>query len=362
MAVPLHPDIITKSKMKKIMAVTVAAAMLMAGCTQEKKAEMMHSVMTVQPQQMGGTQLKQFSGQVKESADVNLGFKTAGQILKIYVKEGQRVSKGQLLAQLDDKDYNLGVKAAQAQYNQLKNEVARLKKLYDAKSITANDYEKATSGLEQVSVNLENNKNKVAYTKLYAPANGIIQSVNFEVMEMVNAGTPVFNILYTGGMEVEVNIPTNIYLQRSNFKATYCSLNGHSYQARLLSIVPKADNTQLYKATFAIEGATDDVVSGMNANVSIDINGEGRQVGMTVPAKAVFENNGKSYVWVVAKDSTVNRQEVSLGGAAENGHVLITSGLKGDETIVKAGVNALQDKERVKIISKASETNVGEML
>lgn len=347
--------------MKKSMVITMAAV-LMAGCTEEKKAEMQHSVITVQPSVVGGSQLKQFAGQVKELADVNLGFKTAGQILKIYVKEGQQVRKGQLLAQLDDKDYQLGVKAAEAQYNQLKNEVARLTKLYEAKSVSGNDYEKAASGLEQVSVNLENNRNKVAYTRLYAPANGVIQSVNFEVMEMVNAGTPVFNILYTGGMQVEVNIPTSVYLQRGYFKGAYCKVNGHSYAARLISIVPKADNTQLYKATFAIEGADKDVVSGMNADVSIDINGGQERAGMSLPANAVFENGGKSYVWVVSKDSTVNRQEVTIGGASEEGDIIVTSGLSGSETIVKAGVNALQDKEKVKIIGQTSETNVGAML
>lgn len=336
--------------------------MLMAGCAEEKKAEMTHSVMTVQPSVVGGSQLKQFAGQVKESADVNLGFKTAGQILKIYVKEGQQVRKGQLLAQLDDKDYLLGVKAAEAQYNQLKNEVARLTKLYEAKSVSGNDYEKATSGLEQVSVNLENNRNKVAYTRLYAPANGIIQSVNFEVMEMVNAGTPVFNILYTSGMQVEVNIPTSVYLQRGHFKGVYCNVNGHSYLGRLISIVPKADNTQLYKATFAIEGADKSVVSGMNADVSINIDGGSEHIGFSLPANAVFENSGKSYVWVIGKDSVASRQEVSVSGADEDGNIIVISGLNGNETIVKAGVNALQDKEKVKIIDQASETNVGAML
>lgn len=347
--------------MKKIMY-TLAAAIALASCISEKKEVALHSVMTVQPSVVGGSELKQFAGQVKEQADVNLGFKTAGQILKIYVKEGQAVRKGQLLAQLDDKDYLLGVKAAEAQYNQLKNEVERLTKLYEKKSVSGNDYEKATAGLEQVSVNLENNMNKVKYTKLYAPASGIIQSVNFEVMEMVNAGTPVFNILYTGGMQVEVSIPTSVYLQRGNLKGAYCSINGHSYTARLISIVPKADNTQLYKATFAIDKAGQDVVSGMNANVQLDINSGQERAGLSLPVNAVFEDGGKSYVWVVGKDSTVSRQEISIRGAGDDGSVIVSSGLNGDETVVRAGVHALQDKEKVRIIAKESGTNVGGML
>ena len=144
---------------------------------------MIPGVMTVQPQQLGTSQQEHFSGIVKEQQDMNLGFKTPGQILKIYVKEGQYIQKGQLLAQLDDKDYNLGVKAAQVQATQLEHEVERLQKLYKAKSISGNDYEKAISGLEQVRINLKSNQNKVEYTRLYAPTSGIVETVNFEEME-----------------------------------------------------------------------------------------------------------------------------------------------------------------------------------
>lgn len=352
--------------MRKVL-LGMTAVLLLVGCGEEKKAEMWHSVMTVQPQATGTNEVKHFAGTVKEQGDVNLGFKTAGQILKIYVKEGQHVQKGQLLARLDDKDYLLGVRAAEAQHTQLQHEVERLKKLYEARSISGNDYEKATSGLEQVEVNLENNRNKVAYTRLYAPASGIVQAVNFEEMEMVNAGTPVFNIIYTQGLQVEVNIPTSTYLQRGSFKGSYADINGQHYALRLISIVPKADNTQLYKATFALEGASKseklkDVASGMNADVTIDIDGGNVQAALSLPLHAVFERDGKSYVWVVGKDSTVTQRPITVGNADEQGNITIVSGLTGIETIVKAGVNALQDKEKVKIIGEDSETNVGGML
>lgn len=347
--------------MKRAMYI-LATALLISGCSDEKKAEMVHSVMTVQPQVLSTTAVKQFAGQVKGQADVNLGFKTAGQILKIYVKEGQQVSKGQLLARLDDADYNLGVKAAQAQYTQLQNEVERIGKLYESKSISANDYEKATYGLEQVSVNLENNQNKLKYTRLYAPENGVIQSINFEEMEMVNAGTAVFNISYNRDMEVEVSIPAKIYAQKEHFKGAHCSIDGQKYEARLLSIVPKADNTQLYKATFIIVNSGKDVVSGMNATVNIEINSSQDTAMLSVPANAIFEDGGKSYVWIVSKDSIVNKQEVTTGGTAYDGNIAITSGLTGDEILVKAGVKVLQDNEHVKVISQDSETNIGGML
>lgn len=347
--------------MKKIFYV-IAVALLIIGCTENKSSKMIPGVMTVQPQQLGTSQQEHFSGIVKEQQDMNLGFKTPGQILKIYVKEGQYIQKGQLLAQLDDKDYNLGVKAAQVQATQLEHEVERLQKLYKAKSISGNDYEKAISGLEQVRINLKSNQNKVEYTRLYAPTSGIVETVNFEEMEMVDAGTPVFSILSNNGLEVEAYVPASLYLQRKGFLHFSCTINGKRHALRLISMVPKADNIQLYKMILAFDGKDPEITSGMNADVAIDFKSSKAAGGFALPMHAVFENEGKSYVWVVRKDSTVSKVEVTTAGINEKGDMVITSGLSGQEWIVKAGVNALQNKEKVKIIRKANHTNVGGLI
>ena len=96
---------------------------------------------TGQPRTVRVIQPQSLSGQ--EAHEVSLGFKTAGQIESILVQEGDFVRKGQLLASLDDSDYLLGVEAAQIQYDQLQDEVGRLRKLYESKSVSGNDYQKA---------------------------------------------------------------------------------------------------------------------------------------------------------------------------------------------------------------------------
>ncbi len=93
--------------------VTVLSA---CGGGKDKDTEpVIHSVMTVRPGSSEGAMQKNFSGVVKENATVSLSFRAAGQIAHIYVKEGQHVQKGQLLAQLDTKDYQLAVDNAKVQ-------------------------------------------------------------------------------------------------------------------------------------------------------------------------------------------------------------------------------------------------------
>lgn len=86
----------------------------------------LRSVQTVAPEVSGTTALKTYSGIVQEAHQTKVGFKTPGQIQKIYVKEGDRIVKGQLLAELDSKDYQLGVEALQIQYDQMQREAARM--------------------------------------------------------------------------------------------------------------------------------------------------------------------------------------------------------------------------------------------
>ena len=144
---------------------------------------------------METTHVINHSGIVREAHTISLGFKTAGQIERIHVREGDYVRQGQLLAELDDADYRLGVEALQIQYDQLEDEVERTKRLFDQKSVSVNDYEKAVAGLRQLGVQLQVNKNKLDYTKLYAPIDGYVQSVNFSPAEMVDAGTALFTLL-----------------------------------------------------------------------------------------------------------------------------------------------------------------------
>mgnify|MGYP004442309729 FL=1 len=354
--------------MKRILIVLSSALALVACSGDSEQKDVVKTVLTVDVQDEDPGLEKQYSGMVKEAAEVSVAFKTPGQLSKIYVREGSHVAQGQLLATLDDSDYLLGVKAAESQYRQLNDEVARLRMLREANAVSGNDFEKALSGLEQLEVNLQVYQNKVKYTKLYAPTSGYIEKVNFEKAEMVDAGTPVFTLIADGGKEVEVSLPMSMYQRRDDIVSATAVIAGQPYQLRLLSIVPKADNTQLYRAIFAIVGAGPKVSPGMNADVKIKMSGDtpamagSEPAGYTLPLSSVFEQDSKSYVWVVQGDSIVSRREILTGSVDAEGRVAVRSGLDGSERVVRAGVTLLHEGDRVKVADKVSETNVGGLI
>lgn len=167
-------------KIKNLFYLPTLLLFMLSSCSRPNQSSLpIHSVQVVNPVPSSNTTTQRYSGIIREAHEISLGFKTAGQIKCIYVKEGDQVKKGELLAELDNADYLLGVEALQIQYDQLKSEVARTRKLFDQKSVSANDYEKASAGLKQLGVQLQVNKNKLKYTKLYSPTDGYIQSVQF---------------------------------------------------------------------------------------------------------------------------------------------------------------------------------------
>jgi RND family efflux transporter MFP subunit len=349
----------------KVIAMALIAGLLSSCGGGTKQEEYVRSVSLTAPVAGESILSKSYSGTVHEAHEVSLGFKTPGQLKQIFVKEGDHVRRGQLMARLDDADYKLGVEALQIQYDQLSQEVERTRQLYEKKSVSPNDYEKAVAGLRQLGVQLQVNKNKLNYTRLYASADGYVQSVNFSPAEMVDAGTPVFTLLDVSRMEVVADIPVVEYGRRESFSDFSCTVGGRTYPMHLLSLTPKADGNQLYQLRLVFaEKVGREITAGMNVDVRVSsANKQADSTGVTLPPCAVFKQDGADCVWVFfEKDSTVSARKVVLAGMDADGKLKVSGGLSGAERVVRAGVSALHDGERVKVVGAQSESNVGGLL
>ncbi|MGV8135006.1 MAG: efflux RND transporter periplasmic adaptor subunit [Mangrovibacterium sp.] len=352
-------------KMKRVITMAILAGTICSCGKSSHEGSEVRNVSLTTPVLLESTRTKSYPGIVREAHNINLGFKTAGQIGRIYVKEGDYVRKGELLAQLDDADYRLDVEALQIQYNQLKDEVARIRRLFDRKSVSANDFEKASAELKQLGVELQVNKNKLNYTKLYAPTDGYVQTVNFSPAEMVDAGTALFTLLDVSHMEVVADIPVDEYRQRNHFIQYYCETASieEKFSMKLLSLTPKADGNQLYQLRLTFAGQPDKrLTAGMNVEIGINMTDSAFTGALAVPLRAVFRDGEDACVWVFRQDSTVSKRTIVLDGTDVEGRAVIVKGLSAGEQIVRAGVNVLQEGQRVGVVEKPGKTNVGGLL
>ena len=134
-----------------------------------------------------------YPGRVKAAADVDLAFRVAGPIIRIPVQVGSFVRKGEVIAEIDPRDYELQYKATEAEYKQIKSEAERVIELYNRKSVPENDYDKAVYGLQQITSKYNAHKNALKDTRLVAPFDGYIQKKYFDTDETVAAGMPVIS-------------------------------------------------------------------------------------------------------------------------------------------------------------------------
>lgn len=344
--------------------------LLLAGCSSDnqKSDTPCHNVFLVEPVEIGVASSRSYPATVEEARNISVGFKTAGQIERLLVKEGDHVHAGQLLAVLDTVDYALGVRQLREQYQQQCAEFERRTKMHNTRQMSDNDYEKTASGLRQLKLQLDLNENKLRYCRLYAPTSGVVTKRNFEISEMVDAGTPVFELMDNNHLEVNVDLPVDAYRNRadfSGFTGFIPSQPDRVYRLNMLSLTPKADNNQLYRLKLTVADRDSHLTPGMNLTVNIQGSAatENRNSSFEIPASAIIEKEGASGVWRFNDaDSTITFLPVVIEGYIDNGRVRCSGAIPSGARIVKAGVHHVIEGEKVNVISTTSGTNPGNIL
>ncbi|MBP5196498.1 MAG: efflux RND transporter periplasmic adaptor subunit [Bacteroidaceae bacterium] len=342
-------------------------ALLITSCGEKKTSE--DSVATVRldtVQVANADAMLQFPGRVVSSKDANLSFKTSGTIARIYVDEGSRVQTGQLLAEMDAKDYKVQLSATEAEYARVKAEAERVIALYKEGAATASDYDKARFGLQQMEAKLKNHHDQVAYCKLYAPFSGAIQRRLFFEGENVSAGMPVLMLVSLSKPEIEINLPATTYMRRSAFtgySAQFDVLPGEVVPLKFLNVAPKANANQLYTMRLTIEGDAKGVAPGMSAWVSIMSKNGSEASEVRVPTTAIVEDKGESHVYLYdSKSQTVRRSQVKMIRLHTDGTAVVSGSLLPGNIVVSTGVNHIKSGDKVTPLPPISETNIGGLL
>lgn len=306
-----------------------------------------------------------FPGRVVAAEEVNMAFKLSGTLKQVYVDEGSRVREGQIIAELDPRDYRLQLEATEAEYLSVKSEAERVMALYADSVGTADAYDKARFGLRQIAAKYENARNQLADTKIYAPFDGYVQKRLFDPPTVVAAGMPVVTLVAEGRSEIEINIPASTYLQRDRIASFSTSFDfiAQPVPLRLIGVAPKANANQLYTVRLAVpQGLAPQPSPGMAAMVNVWFNDEGTGKS-SIPASALFEWNGSSCVWVYdAHAGVVRRRAVTVESLDTAGNATITQGLGAGERIVSVGVNKLADGQQVNPLTAETATNIGGLL
>lgn len=352
----------------KYVVLLLSTLFLLASCGGKKeKEEPPRSVKIYEVKAASGGMSISFPGKVKAQGEAQLSFRIAGPIHKIYAKAGKKVRKGEVLAVMDQRDYNTQLAATEAEYQSVKAQAERIIRLYEQQSVSTNDYDKAVGALKQINQKLIAHKNAVGDTRLIAPYDGYIQEPLRKEGETVGAGMPVLSFYSDATPEVEINIVATDYLKRDTYQSYSCTIDAYPgviFPLELVSIDPIANLNQLYTMRLRfvpVEGQTMPTI-GMSTMVKINLKDSGQR-GTNVPFSAIWEKGEKSYVWVVKGGDTayVEAHEVQVTEVSRTG-MAVCQGIEENVSIVTAGVYVLKEGQKVKPIAPTSKTNVGGLL
>lgn len=353
--------------MKPLHALLLAGLAVLAACSKPEPAPApVRAVrtLTVAPQSAGGVQ--EYAGEVRARTESRLGFRVGGKIVRRDADLGDNVKAGQLLAQLDPQDLRLGqeaakaaLSAAQVNHDQAAADFKRFKELRDQGFISSAELERRETALKAALAQLEQARaqssvqgNQAAYTSLVADAKGVITAVEAEPGMVVAAGTPVLRLAHDGPRDVVFAVPEDkLALIRQlaavpgRFSVKLWGDDSTALPASIREISAAADpvtRTFLVKA----DVGKAPVKLGQTATVRVELP---QTAGVTkLPLTALKEEQGRSIVWLVDRQSmTVRAQAVQVAGADGNDAV-ITGGLQAGQVVVTAGVHVLNPGQTVK--------------
>lgn len=349
-----------------ILLMIITAGLFSCKDREEGKVELVQPVKIFKVNTSGNQQNKKvFTGLVKESREVRMAFQVPGPLVKLHVDQGKFVKKGEVIAELDERDFKVNLESANANYENAMLQAERYAALYRKKSTSKSVYDQTQAAFKLAKAQKEAAENALEDTKIYAPFTGYIQSMFVENFEKVGAGQPIVSILDLNNLEVTVALSENDFLMRNSFESFTCKFENFKntdFNLSLIDIERKPNGDNFFKMRLQLDANKKQVVPGMVASVTVLVKPEGAE-NYKVPVESVFSNKNKSYVWVF--DTTKQRvlqREVKMLGFDSNGMVNLSKGISSGEMIVAAGVHSLREGQKVKMLVEKSNTNVGGQL
>lgn len=342
------------------------AGALLAGCSKPEPApEPMRSVKLVT---VGASALHaqlEYAGEVRARVESRLGFRVAGKIAERQAELGQRVRAGQVLAQLDPRDYQLATEAARAQVAAARTQrdlaaadLQRYAALKAQNFISGAELERreasaksAQATLDQAQAQLASQGNQAAYTRLLADAAGVVTGVDAEPGQVVAAGTPVVRIAQDGPRDVVFAVPEDkvAALRVGQPVQVRVWAGGEALAGRVREVAASADAvTRTFQVKVAIDGA-DVPPLGSTAYVTPQaLSREGTQA-LKLPTTALRQEGQQTAVWLFdPATSTVRSQPVQVA-TADGNDVVIAAGLAPGQQVVATGVHVLAPGQKVTV-------------
>jgi RND family efflux transporter MFP subunit len=309
---------------------------------------------------------RSFPAVVDAIQKADISFRVDGKINKILVKEGDKVKKGQLLAELDPTDFKIKLKDRQASYDTAKANFDRAKELVAKGAISRVEHDDIRAKYHTASANLDTAKQDLIYTKLKANFDGVIAKRHVENFEEVIFSQTIYSLEDVSSLKIKIDVPENLVIiidsevkGNRQLYAVFDNISNQKFPLSFLESTTKADpNTKTFKITLRMDTPERyNVLPGMTATVYAQLFPEesGSSALINLPVSAVIADNEKQpTVWVVDEETmTVNPKPVKTGLMI--GNTIQVEGLSSGDRVVVAGASFLRNEMKVTLLNTGEQ-------
>ena len=274
----------------------------------------------------------------------NIVPQTAGRITKINVEIGDRVKKGQVLAEIDKAQ----LQQAQLQLHNAEVELERLRTLYNAGGLSKSDLDAIEL---QYNVAKTQVNNLIENTTLLSPIDGVITARNYDAGDMYAMSAPIFTVEQIKPVKLLVAVSESDYSKVSKGDKVTITAEAFpelTFDGKIDRIYPTIDPaTRTFNVEVVVPNNYSTLRPGMFARVKVNF---GENENVVIPDIAVVkqQGSGERFVYVLNADGTVSYQKIELGRRMGTEYEVL-SGLVDGATIVTGGQIRLKDGIKVTV-------------
>ncbi len=296
-------------------------------------------------------------GMMEAWEDLNLLARISGTVAEVPVKEGESVTRGTLLALLEDEDYRIAHDRAKAASDFAQAEYDRAVTMFKKKVISPAELDSRKTRLQTAKADLAASTLQLSRCEIRSPLAGVVKTLFAKPGLFVGVGDPLAEILQINKLKAVVGIPesdVDAVSRIDEFNITIKALGDLQVIGRKKYLAPAPeDRARLYRLELAVDNSGGKILQGMFIRAEI----VRQQVadGIVVPLYAVISEKDRHFVYTEV-DGTSRKQEVELG-FLEGWKVLVTSGLKSGDKVLVEGQRSVEDGRRIHVVRELADVD-----
>lgn len=278
-----------------------------------------------------------------------IGSDVAGKIIRMNVQDGDKVSKGQILAKLDDEMLELQLENAAIQVESQKNDDARNNFLIKENAITGVQNEKTKLALKAAEANYKLIKKQFKNTSIAAPFSGVISKKMVDLGSVIGIGTPLFEITDISSVKLSISVPERDILKFKEGQKVIINVDVYDnidFEGTVSSIGVKADASHNFKVEIAVRNSGKNrIMAGMYGSVKLQ-NATAKNA-LSISRKALVGSTKHPQLYVVRNGKA---KLISFtAGTSDAAFIEVVDGLSATDVVIVKGQINLQNNSNVLI-------------